>query len=177
MLFRSCGESLRVECPACAQTMRTGLKHCDQCSANVKVVGAAKAQLVTAVALVEQGQLQEVEQQLSLLRKSLEHVRLGGSAGLSDEINMCLNQVGERLRQARQFLRAAEDLEGRPNFGRQLERCDPIPHDERSPAVGCFSVSQEESSGPTWSDNACRLWLFWAPPFSTGLAAEPGPPG
>ena len=76
---RSCSTSLQVACPACDASIRTGLRRCDRCGADVRVMGAIRQGIAAALPLMADGEFDSAEAVLRpLLRETLEGPVGGG---------------------------------------------------------------------------------------------------
>jgi tRNA A-37 threonylcarbamoyl transferase component Bud32 len=114
---RSCRESLRQMCPACNAQVRTGLKHCDQCTADIKFVHECRAVLAAVPQKLLEGRVREA---VSAVQSLQQRMRAGvlGDAGdeIGDAAQSALQKCGEQAKKGRELARRAADLEKAASF-------------------------------------------------------------
>jgi formylglycine-generating enzyme required for sulfatase activity len=109
---RACRESLRQPCPACNAQVRTGLKHCDQCTADIKLVRECRDGLATATQQLQEGLVSETASMVQALQQRMRSGALGDAGDeLFQSARACLQNCGEQAKQGRELARKAADLE------------------------------------------------------------------
>jgi formylglycine-generating enzyme required for sulfatase activity len=117
-LCRKCGTSLRLPCPACNQTIRTGLQHCDQCFANVSFVVQLRSGLDAVRGVIQEGRVKEAAASLDALRPMAESGKLGPASALTSAWSEQRHDVARREGEARSAIDEAEQALGRQDFER-----------------------------------------------------------
>ena len=114
---RSCRESLRQPCPACNAQVRTGLKHCDQCTADIKLVRECREVLAAVPQRLQEGLVSETASMVQTLQQKMRSGALGDAAGeLDKSAQACLQKCGEQAKQGREISRKAAELEDSESY-------------------------------------------------------------
>lgn len=109
---RSCSRSLQMACPACDAPIRTGLRRCDKCGADVRMMDTIRKGIAAALPLMADGDFEEAEQVLRpLLRETLDGPVGGGERHVQE--------VERLLARCRADDAEQEDARGRRSSGRR----------------------------------------------------------
>ncbi len=107
---RACRESLRQPCPACDAQVRTGLKHCDQCTADIKLVHSIQGTLREAPQRMQEGQLSEAVTMLQALQPQIRDGAVGDVSSLRKQVQKLLTLCGEKAQHGRELAGRAAAL-------------------------------------------------------------------
>ena len=119
---KACGEGLFLDCPACSQEIRAGLRHCDRCGASVAAVHEARARLAAAAEALEATRLGVAQREAAAGLEVLEGVRLGGAKGALEELRGISKRAGGEEKKAARLLKKAEKLESTEEYEQALEK-------------------------------------------------------
>jgi formylglycine-generating enzyme required for sulfatase activity len=118
---RGCGENLLGECPACTETLRVGLLHCDKCGAAVRAVRVAKSYSSSATSALKSKQPQVAMQEAQAGLDALENARLGAASSLQSDLERLHTQAADLSGKVEDLVHQGREFAANVNPGSALE--------------------------------------------------------